>query len=235
MSNLTCLYYTAGRIHPRFGDAVRCELLRSTNNYYPIICVSHGPLAFGDVRIDVGLIAPSIYQVYVNTLLAAKAADTEYVCCVEDDTVYAPEHFHHRPAPDVFAYDRSRWVLTRRLADDGRSRVAFYYWRLRAQLAMLIARRSLLIETLEERLSAYPSFVPDDVAKKTGWGEPGRYEKNLRLTPRARAYFEAGEPSITVNHTASLMGRRQVQPTDLICEDLTPWGKADRLWRRIHG
>ena len=95
-SNLTCLYYTAQRIDPRFGDAVRAELLRSTNNYYPIICVSHGPLAFGDVQIDVGPIAPSIYQVYVNVLLAAKAADTEHVCCCEDDTVYAKEHFFSR-------------------------------------------------------------------------------------------------------------------------------------------
>ncbi len=179
---------------------------------------------------------PSIYQVYQNILAGAQAATTPYVACCEDDTLYSPSHFLHRPPLDTFAYDRSRWVITRDLAPDGKSRVAKFYWRERHQMAMCIAPRDLLIETLEEKFATYPvPPVSTDIAKKAGWGEPGRYEKNLGLTRRKMAYFDAPEPSVTFNHSASLMGRRRVNPDDIVVEDLPPWGHATALWDRIHG
>ena len=73
------------------------------------------------------------------------------------------------------------------------------------------------------------------LAKKAGWGEPGRYEKNLKLTPRKMEYFDSPEPSVTFNHAESLMGRRRVNPDDIITTDLPIWGDADALWKRIHG
>lgn len=249
-SDLTLLYYTANRLDYHFGRAVIGELAKRGPQMAPIVAVSHSRggvvpvLEYhfghedGDCRLDLLFAYDkpfSIWQVYQNVLTGAKAAKTPYVACCEDDTVYAPSHFTYRPALDTFAYDRNRWVITRRLAADGKSREAIFYWRERHQLAMCIAPRELLIETLEERFAKYPQPVPHDVAKKTGWGEPGRYEKNLGLTRRKMEYFDSPEPSVTFNHSESLMGRRQVQPTDIIKTDLPPWGNATELWNRIHG
>lgn len=234
MDDLTLLYYTANRIDDHFASNVRWDLLRRKPECAPCITVSHKPLT-GWKNICVGDIEPSIYQVYRNVLAGANAAKTDFVACCEDDTVYARSHFTYRPALDTFAYDLSRWVITRQLSADGKRREAFFYWRERHQMAMCICSRELLIETLEERFVKYPNPVPHEVAKKTGWGEPGRYEKNLGVTRRKLEYFRAEEPSVTFNHSESLMGRRRVNAGDVIRQDLPPWGRADELWERIHG
>lgn len=244
MSDLTLIYYTANRISADFAGAVRRSLVSSMS--LPIIVVSQNGTPHSDTEISADFTnqmqtliyvaaAPSIWQVYQNVLTAARLAATPFIACCEDDTLYAPSHFTYRPAPDVFAYDRSRWVITRQLSEDKRRREAFYYWRARTQMAMCIAPRQLMIDTLEERFAHYPAPVPHDVAKKTGWGEPGRYEKNLKLTPRRLEYFNAEEPSVTFNHSESLMGRRRVNPDDIIKTELPNWGHADALWTRIHG
>jgi len=247
VNDLTLLYYTANRINEQFARAVRAELVESCKRFYPTmpncIVISHQPIGLmdgdegiGDEHIVVGDVPQSIYRVYQNVLIGAKAATTPFVACCEDDTVYHPWHFLFRPALDTFAYDRSRWVITRKLSADGRRREAFYYWRERTQMAMCIAPRALLIEALEEKFAKYPVPPPStDVAKKAGWGEPGRYETNLKLTPRRREYFDPGGPSVTFNHSESLMGRRRVNPDDIIKTDLEYWGNADALWQRIYG
>jgi hypothetical protein len=243
IAELSLLFYTANRIPERFAAAVRQELLEThkvltakTGQVVPIICVSHKPLRFGIEQICVGDVEPSIAQVYRNVLVAAKAADTPFVAFCEDDTLYVPEHFIYRPEPDVFAYNEQRAVITRKLSDDGRSRVAFYYFRPRTQLAQGICHRELLIDTLEERFRAHPTPpLSTDVAKRAGWGEPGRYEKNLGLAPRKLARFKwTLRPNVTFNH-GGLMGRRRVNPDDVIVTSIDPWGDATALWNRIHG
>lgn len=234
--NMSVLYYSACRISDRFADAARAELLAAIGGRFPIVSVTHKPLKFGDENICVGDAAPvSAWQVYMNALLAAKAATTEWICCAEDDSLYRPCHFDFRPEPDVFAYARNRWVISRRRADDGKRHEAFFYFRERTQFAQLICRRELLIETLIERFAKFPHPVPDPVLIPMGFGEPGRYEKHLGLTPRTRAYFVSDEANITFNHSESIRGIRRVNPGDIIKYDLPPWGKADELWERIHG
>jgi hypothetical protein len=241
MNDLTVLYYTASRISEKFALSVRLELMtvlfRLDLSRVPVVAVSQKPptVRFSGPHICMGEIGASIYNCYRQILIAAKNATTTYVACCEDDTLYSPEHFAYRPALDTFAYDRNRWVITRRLAADGQSREAFFYFRERTQMAMCIAPRQLLIDTLEERFAKYPVEVTHEVAKRTGWGEPGRYEKNLGLAPRQLEYFRGAQPCVTFNHGESLMGRRQVQPTDVTCANLPPWGDATALWERVHG
>lgn len=251
MTDVTLIYYTANRIDLLFARRVREQLLVSWSKTTSdgklnterehAVCVSHGALEsvliqrFGP-SFNVGTPEPSIWQVYQNILIGAKAATTPFIACCEDDTVYAPSHFDYRPALDTFAYDRNRWVITKRRHPQTGAPETIYYWRQRHQMAMCIAPRQLLIETLEEKFAKYPTpAVSTDVAKKAGWGEPGRYEKNLKLTPRKLEYFDSPEPSVTFNHRVSLMGRRQWKETDIIKTELPPWGNADALWSRIHG
>lgn len=250
MSDLTLLYYTANRISERFATAVWDALgdtvgaMRSGGSMEDaygepsIVTVCHKPLLWFDhgINIVVGDVPQSIWRVYMNILIGAKAATTPFVACCEDDSLYTAEHFAYRPPMDTFMYNENRWVITRRLSADNRRREAFYYWRQRTQMAQCICSRELLIETLEEKFAKYPeSPATTDIAKKAGWGEPGRYEKNLHLTPRKRAYFRTALPNITFNHSESLMGRRQVHADDPQCTELPHWGNADALWTRIHG
>ena len=237
MGDLTILYYSANQITERFADVVRTDLLRSTARRFPIISVTHQPVNFGDERIVVGEIEPSVAQVYLNILEGCFRATTPFCACAEDDTLYSEGHWTYRPALDTFAYNEHRWVLSRRLSPNMRRREAFFYARARTQMAMGIFPRQLMIDTLAEKFAAYPGPpLPTSEAKKAGWGEPGRYEKLLGLTPRKLERFKwSEEPNVTVNHSHSLMGRRLVQASDQIAQDVPPWGDADALWRRIHG
>ena len=237
MSDLAILYYSACKIHESFAQAVRAELVRSIAGRYPIVSITHRPTDFGDVRIVVGDVTPSIAQVYKNILTGCYAATTTYCAAAEDDSLYVPEHWEFRPPLDTFAYNERRAVITRRLSSDGIRREAIFYERPRTQMAMGIFSRTLMIEALEEKFAKYPEPPLDTtVAKKAGWGEPGRYEKNLKLTPRKiRRQPWTSRFNVTVNHAQSLMGRRALQPDDHVFEWANPWGNADDLWRRIHG
>lgn len=248
MSNLTVLYYTANRLTRHFATAVRRELIRSLPPECPIVVVSQNGTLHSDLDISADFTnrihtfiaveaPPSIVQVYKNILAACEAAKTEYCASAEDDTLYVPEHWTYRPDAHTFAYNAHRFVLTRRLSDDGKRREAFYYTRPRTQMAMGIFARQLMIEALQEKFARYPAPPLDTtVAKKAGWGEPGRYEANLKLTHRTLARVRwTLQPNVTINHSASLMGRRRVNADDIICYDINPWGKADELWRRIVG
>jgi hypothetical protein len=241
VSDLTLLHYTANRVSPTFWAETMTRARLAAGRSVPMVLVSQQPIAETwahhprDVFHCVGPIGASIYNVYRQVLIGAKLAQTPFVACVEDDSLYSPDHFWHRPPLDTFFYNDNRWVITRRLSDDGKSRTAFYYWRHRTQMAMCIAPRELLIATLEERFAKYPDPVPHDIAKATGWGEPGRYEKNIGITRQTLAYFNSKEPCVTFNHALGLMGRRAVKDDDRICTTLERWGDANDLWRTIHG
>lgn len=234
MIDRTILYYSANVIHESFASAVRARLLDAVDGRWPIVSVTQAPVALGQ-NVVVGPIGASIYNVYQQLLAAARLASTPVVACAEDDTLYAREHFEHDPPPHAFTYDHNRWVITRRLSEDHTRREAVFYLRRRTQLAMLVCSRDLLIDTLEERFERYPWPVGHAEAKRSGWGEPGRYEKNLGLRPRVLAYYEAAAPSVTFNHRAGLMGRRQMQTTDAVKDAVEPWGSAEDLWRDVHG
>lgn len=246
--DLTVLYYTANRIAAPFQTAVMANLRTSVGPSTPVIGVVQNANYHDADRIQTTLrpdalfwvndAPPSIAQVYRNILMAAEAATTPYVAMAEDDTLYVPEHFTlHRPASDTFAYNSQRLVISRRLSADGTRREAFYYYRPRTQMAMGLCRRELLIDTLRERFAKHPNPPLDTtVAKKAGWGEPGRYEKNLGLPPRTLERFPwTARPNVTFNHSESLMGRRRVNPDDAIFTTTEPWGHADALWSTFHG
>lgn len=237
LSDLTLLYYTANRIPWRFARAIRNNLLDARYLLDPspqLLAVSQRKIVWPAAeQVTVGPIGASIYNVYRQILRGAHEASSAYIACCEDDTLYASGHFDYRPAQDAFAYDMNRWVITEQRESSGKKRVLFYHRR-RHQMAMCVAPRALLIETLEERFRKWPDPIPDDIAKKAGWGEPGRYERFMALTPRRLMEYTAPVPSVTFNHGDSLMGRRRVNPTDVIRTELPYWGPAEDLWRRVY-
>ena len=103
MTDCTILFYTANLISENFASKVREHLLESCNGT-PIISVSHKPMDFGKNICVTGL-EVSAYSVYRQILIGAKEAKTKYVSCCEDDALYVPEHFEHRPSDDTFYYN----------------------------------------------------------------------------------------------------------------------------------
>lgn len=238
MTDLSLLFYTSNRIGQRFAAGVMQELIIATADICPLIVISQNGDDYRrqrqrDILRVAHVIAvaaePSVWQVYQNILIGAKAAETDFVACCEDDTLYTPDHFTFRPPADTFFYNLNRWWI------EEKQGAHTYRWRKRTSMCGCIAPRGLLIETLEEKFSKYPVAVSHEEAKRRGWGEPGRYEGNLGLTLRKREFFESKEPIVTFNHRPSLMGKRAAQEADKVTTNLPPWGDATDLWNRIHG
>ena len=215
----TILYYTANLISDFFAENVR-DHLRSFG--LPIVSVSHKPIDFGE-NICIGEAEVSNYTVYRQILIGAQRAETKYVVCCEDDSLYVPEHFTVEPPEDTLVYNNNRWNLN----------TYFYYYRDRAGMCMCVAPRELMIEVLEKRFEKYPE--PIERRKFKGFGEPGRYEDLLGLPPVKMETFKTADPTVTFNHRPSLGGKRRILKTDLIEQTIEPWGKAYDLWCKYYG
>lgn len=215
MSDITILFYTANLISEHFASKVRENLLESCDGI-PIISISHKPINFGE-NICVSGMEVSEYSVYKQILIGAKEAKTKFVACCEDDALYVPEHFDHKPPDDTFHYNVNRWNISR----------DFYYYRQRRLMSMCIASTQLMIDTLETRFAKYSESCPH-------FGEPGRFEHKLGLPPVKIDSFKTIIPTLTFEHRPSLGGKRKLRPNDLIAKELLYWGLAKELWDRIY-
>jgi hypothetical protein len=173
----------------------------------------------------VGDIGVSIYNIYKQILIGAYKVRTYFMACCEDDCLYSKDHFDYRPSKDVFGYNLNRWVLN----PEGR-----YHYRDRTTMGFCISPTELMIDTLEKRFTKYP-VPPEKRQDYNGWGEPGRYEGNLKLPIVNREFFKSITPVIQINHKQNIGGVRKVVPTDVVLFNLEYWGDAKTLWRNIHG
>jgi hypothetical protein len=223
MRDLTLVYYTANRIPEAFAEKVREKLLRSSNAS-PIISVSQKPIEFGQ-NVCMGELGFSPYYVYKQLLEGAKLAQSRFIACCEDDTLYPSEHWSTLPpSDDAFYYNHQRWWLE----DNGKFRLRHN----RAGMLACIVNRTLLVDTLEKRFEKYPEPPPGRQAWRT-WGEPGRVESYLRLPVVKRQAYKTKHAIVTVNHKGSLGGKRKQYPNDEYTEELPVWGRADRLWSEL--
>jgi hypothetical protein len=217
MKDHTILYYTANLISEDFANNVREQIIQSCNGT-KIISISHKPIDFGEnICVDGFPVSP--YSVYRQILMGAKVAQTRYLICCEDDTLYVSEHFSYIPPDDTFCYNVNRWSVT----------PEFYFYRERRLMSMCVANRELMIETLEKRFEKYPEQqVPH-------FGEPGRFEGRLGLPPVKIESFKTEISTITFNHRKNMGGKRKTFVTDKIIAELPYWGRAEDLWKRIYG
>lgn len=215
---LTIIYYTANRIEERFAARVRDHLVETAAGI-PIISVTQKPVDLGR-NICLGDIGFSTYNVYWQVMIGSMHADTPYVACAEDDTLYTREHFEQRPPADEFGYNRARWWVEPQWV---------FRWRNRTAMHACIALRSLMVQTLDTRFRAYPKPIFDR-KKLRSWGEPGRYEGNLNLPEVKRGFFDTpAAPVVTFDHKGSLYGLRRWNKDDRIERELPYWGTAAGL------
>ena len=225
--DLTILFYTSNNISDNFMAATTGQLIKAADGT-PIVSVSQKPMDLGK-NICVGNLGQHVWNIYHQMLIGANAAKTKYVATAEDDVLYSREHYHDRyPDDDTFMFDLNRWSLFTW------KRPMFSYKPDRMVGHQMICERKLLIKVLEERFRKYPRpiTVPLEI-----FGEPGRYEKKLKVSVNKTQVFYSGVPSIIFNHEVAvgylqIHGRRKADGP-LKTEMLPDWGTAKEVMEWI--
>lgn len=165
VNDLTILYYTANRLPDAAALRIR-QHLRGVAGKTPIVSVSQRPIAFG-LNVSVGDIGANKYNAYWQILEGVQYVETEYVATVDDDTLYVPDHFEHRPLAGEFWYETNYWFC-----QDGID----HFWR-PADLPTkgggmwgCIAHTQTMRNNLEARFSQFPNPA---APLPPWWGEPG--------------------------------------------------------------
>jgi hypothetical protein len=222
MNDLTCVYYSANKISDTFAKNTQSQLFEALGGM-PLISVSQRPMNFGEnIVVDLPVHHLSIYR---QALIGAKNSKTMYIACCEDDVLYSPEHFNHRPSPGSFFYNMNFWnistwekpMFTQKLSG-------------RRNLSQLICERDVFIEAMEERFAKYP----DGNVDLGTWAEPSKYEKNLGVTVRSWEAFTTNPPNIVFSHETSLsyqnLGKRKKQG-DIRALEVPYWGRAEDIMK----
>jgi hypothetical protein len=220
MNDLTILYITASEVPENWMEFQLYHLKKSIGDS-PIVSISRKPLDLGTNLIDS---EPKRYwNIYMQMLRGALAADTPYVAMVEDDTLYTKEHFTaFRPPLDAVSYNRARWSL---FTWDN-----IYCMRQRISNCSLIAPREYLITALKERSEKYPNgneYV----------GEVGRskVEHRLGVTVRNCVEWYCHNPIVQLNHEGGtdkgdygiVNGKHLIKKHgQMKAYDIPYWGKA---------
>lgn len=192
MADISIVYYTANALSEHFSQATQKVLLESAGGI-PIISVSHKPMDLGsNIVVDLPRGLTSIYK---QALIGAKAATTPYIALCEDDVLYSPEHFKHRPKPNTWSYNMNSWNLY----TWGEPMFTYKPPGGRRGLYALICERELLIEHLEERFSLWPDEIDPRI-----FGEPGKYDSQLGTTPYPSEAFYITPPNVVFSHQSAL-------------------------------
>ena len=97
----------------------------------------------------------------------------------------------------------------------------------------LITTKNALVETLEERYNKYPELekIPEKTYRMY-WGEPGRFENHLGISPVKSEEFGSSAPNIMFSTSEALgyldLGKRKAHSKIKITR-VEPWGNADTI------
>lgn len=216
-NDLTIIYYTSNSISREFAQNTREHFLIAAQDY-PIICVSHRKTNLGDMSENIVVNLPRHHlSIYKQALIGAENARTKYIAMAEDDVLYSPEHFNHRPTDGKFAYNVANWAVYT-------WNPSVYSWKGRRNLFALICERDLFIDAMCERFEKWPHDEDIDIGV---WAEPGKYERHLGVTVRESEEFWTNPPNVQFSHYEALsfggLGTRK-RIGDLQAYDIPHWG-----------
>ena len=167
-------------------------------------------------------------MLYKQVLIGAREANTKYVAMAEDDMLYSPEHFTYRPPDDeTFSYNINKWSIFSWINPPILS------YRVRKLMNSLITTKNALLKTLEERYVKYPVLkkIPADFYKSY-WGEPGRFEGHLGITPLKCEEYSSPVPNIMFSTSEALgyldLGNRKAH-SEIRADYVKPWGTAEEI------
>lgn len=167
---------------------------------------------------------PSHVGIYVDAYLGASEADTDYIALCEDDVLYSPEHFKHRPSPGKFAYNLGAWSIF-----TWGEPMFTHKGTVRKNLNSLICERNLFLKAMEERFTKWPNEYAIDTRI---WAEPGKYERQLGVTIQETEDFYTNPPNIIFSHQTELsynnLGQRK-RVGEYRAYELPYWGHAQTI------
>lgn len=247
MLDLSVIYYTANFLedtNPYFLSNTKKQLSKAIGNL-PLIVVSHKPVEkFNDgeyTNIVVGDIGRSHLNIYSQILTGCNASKTAYVAMAEDDILYSYDHFHSQQIEkqikdDTFLYDMNKVSLFTWTKPP-----MFSFRSKRKVVNQLICNRQLLIDSMEERFKKVEELKASGRSVESiikYWGDPGRYENLLGVTPRKADEFYCNSPSVVFTHPDAFgylnHGKRK-RLGDIRIIELYDWGRADsvlKLWKQ---
>jgi hypothetical protein len=228
MNDLTILYYTANVIKDSAAEKIRDNLLKVTENKFPIISVSQKPIDFGK-NICIGEIGRSKYNLYKQILTGVREVKTKYIACAEDDTLYSMDHFMQKPKNGVFSYETNMWFAGN-----------VSYWRLpnanqRSGMWGCVSKTKDLLKNLTARYKMYPTD-PLGRGSRLVWGEPGAADKLYGLKSKL-SFFESKEPCVVFLHeeamgTRRIVDRYNIHKPENMTYNLARFGGIGKLWRQ---
>ena len=236
--DLTIVYYTSNFLdtaQPHFLANVEQQLIKASGDL-PIVIVSQKPTMFGEnsTNVVVGDIGRSHLNIYRQILIGCKNAKTPYVAMAEDDILYSFEHFHSNlpKHDDTFLYDMNKLSVFTWTKPP-----LFSFRHNRMVVNQLIAPREMLIEALEERFAKVEELKSkgrDEASIIKYFGDPGRYEALLGVTPRKTDTFMCTCPSIVFSHEHAygyLSQGKKKRLGDLRIVEVPFWGRAEDMMK----
>ena len=246
--NLTIIYYTSNHLeetNPFFLENTKKQLRKAIGDL-PLIVVSHKPVEKfndGDYKnVVIGDIGRSHLNIYRQILIGCKHAKTKYVAMTEDDILYSYDHFHSKivlnnleSKPETFIYDMNKVSIFTW------TKIPMFSFRTNRKVVnQLLCERDYLISSMEERFERVDKFILDGGKEEKiikYFGDPGRYESQLKVSPRNSFECYSGSPSIVFSHPEAFgylnQGSRK-KLGDIRIIELYDWGTASKilkLWK----
>jgi len=225
-ANVTIIHLTDNSLDEKIASRCREILVREAGEN-PIISVSQEPIELG-TNICVGKIGRSWLSLYKQQLEGLHAATTEFIAIAEHDCMYTNEHFSWvPPRDDTFYYNVNCW-LTQWGGNHPELNGMYSLWsRNRHALSQLIGSRTLLIASIEERLSLIdegvgvvrhagePGCIPDGFQRKAEkWAKSGASVQLQRyLGDYLKKYrsedFKTANPNLDIRHGSNFTGAKR--------------------------
>lgn len=223
MNDLTVIFLTTNDVPERWAKFHKKTLLKAVEAN-KLITISREPLDFGDSNL-VQTETRSRSNVYRQLLRGAKHAKTEFIAVAEDDVLYPKEHFDFRPPKETFFYNNCHWSLFT-------WNQPVYHWTDRMGNYSLIAKRDLVVGTLEKVFRKFPNGIPE---QKTG--ELGRAHTQLAqgIKQKNAHKFFTTVPLVVFHHDRGfdeLAKRKRKRMGLLRAYDIPRWGKAVDLVKK---
>lgn len=254
-NDLTVIYYTCNYLetaNPDFLFNTKTQLVKAIGDL-PLIVVSHKPVAKESFigyegeysNIVLGDIGRSHLNIYKQIMIGAQNAKTKYVAMAEDDILYSKDHFfsaqidkEFNADPNIFLYDMNKLSLFTWTEPP-----IFSFRSKRKVVNQLIANAKMLAEAMEERFKRLDELKASGRSEESiikYWGDPGRYEHLLGVTPRKSVEFYCATPSIVFTHSKAFgyefnHGKRK-RHGDIKIVELLEWGRAEdvlKLWGKV--
>lgn len=214
-SDLTILFLTANKVPKEWAD-YHLSVLKEATKGFDWITLSKEPVDYG--LNDHTVSSEGLENIYRKVLRGAKLAKTEYIAVVEDDTLYHSSHFDYRPRE--IAYDLNRWATF----TWGKS---FYFLKSRKTNAGMIAKREVVIKTIEDR---YKNFKVGELPRELIY-EVG----SLPGEPQPELYYGL-YPFLSLSHRFAideLEQKEHKKPWPIRAYDIPVWGRVEEIRKRF--